>query len=58
MQEAEEMSPTRGAYLLDLSMDNDKHKNILDCYHETLQSIPTCKLSMSNTAEGLYVTDE
>jgi len=59
MQEAEEMSPTRGAYLLDLSMDNDQHKNILDCYHETLQSIPTCKLSMSNTAEGLYnrITD-
>ena len=59
MQDAEEMSPTRGAYLLDLSMDNDKNGKILDCYHNTLQSTPICKLSMSNTAEGLYdrVTD-
>ena len=58
-QEAEEMSPTRGSYLLDLSTDENTDGKILDCYHNTTQSPPTCKLSMANTAEGLYdrVTD-
>jgi hypothetical protein len=51
-QDAEGMSSTRGAYLLDLSLDDNTDGKLLDCYHDTLQNPPICKLSM-----GGYTTE-
>ena len=52
--DAANMTPTRGGYLLNLSTDEGGAGQKLDCYHEAQHDPSMCKLSMANTAEGLY----
>ena len=59
-QEATLMSPARGSYLIDMSINGEPNDTeILDCYENTHGENPVCKLSMANTAAALYnrVTD-
>ena len=49
------MSPARGSYLIDMSMDEEQNDiEILDCYEKAQGENPACKLSMANTATALY----